>query len=123
MDRHRELLPVDPLEPLEPVAPLEPVELLPVELDPLSAPGVIVTLGALIDAPLDPAFDSPGDWMCPADPVPGPTPPPTDPGEPGTAPPVPPPACANTGAAAIKTGPIVYSKNLFIEHLVSSRSR
>jgi hypothetical protein len=35
MDRHRELLPVDPLEPLEPVAPLEPVELLPVEFDPL----------------------------------------------------------------------------------------
>ena len=122
-DRHRELPPIEPLsvetpdpwpiEPLEPLEPVEPLDPLPVEPTPPGAPGVIVVLGALIDAPLDPVFDSPVDPVLPAAPLPGPAPLSSAPGEPGTAPPVPPP-CAKTGAAAIKTVPIVYSKTLFI---------
>jgi hypothetical protein len=78
--------------------------------------GELVEEPELIEPPDDPVVpDDPLPMLLPDDELPPiEVPPPVDP----PAPPLPPPACANTGAAAIKTVPIVYSKNFFIRILL-----
>jgi hypothetical protein len=78
--------------------------------------GELVEDPELIEPPDEPVVpDDPLPMLLPDDELPPiEVPPPVDP----PAPPLPPPACANTGAAAIKTVPIVYNKNLFIRLLL-----